>query len=201
MKRYPGTVIEATADGKTFLDGLMVAGGIMMGQLTRLTGLGTPTLQNWINRGWISRPVGKRYDKNQVARLLIINSLRSTMRLEDVDALLYYVNGELNDRGDDVIDEAQLYYYICDLVLDDDFSLKSLDNRVIEVLKDYKETFKGAKARLINALEVIAKTFVAASLLSERNDKLSDMTAEVRRLKPSAEKRDEEKVKFAKSEQ
>ena len=70
---FPGTTIEKTkSDGKTFLGGMFIGtGGLVMKQICALTGLNTPAIQNWVNRGWISHPVGKTYNKDQVARIFI----------------------------------------------------------------------------------------------------------------------------------
>lgn len=179
MNCYPGTAIEAkTASGKDFLEGIFVAGNIVMSQISELTGLGTPTLRNWVNRGFLSHPVGKKYNVNQLARILIINSLRNSMKLEDIKRLLVFVNGDPENERDNIIDESLFYYYACDVVLSDDFSLNTIDNRVISVLSRYDERFNGSKERLSVALGIVCKTYIADALLKETELTLKCVTAD-----------------------
>lgn len=179
MKFYPGTVVERQDGlGADFLNGIFIAGDVVMGQIKSLTGLCTPTLQNWINRGFLSNPKAKKYDKNQLAKILIINSLRKSMKLEDIYKLLYYVNGKADDTSDDIIEEATLYKYICEVVLRDDFSIQTLDNCVIDALSDYKEENKGEKKRLEIALNIICKQLIANSLLEDSEKLFASISCE-----------------------
>ena len=109
MLLYPGTTVPKKngVSGKQFLNGLfMGSGGIFMQQINELTGLKTPTVQNWVSRGFLPRPVNKRYSKNATARIFIVNALRNTMTLDDVKKLLVFVNGNPNDHKDDIIEES-----------------------------------------------------------------------------------------------
>ena len=91
-------------------------GGLLLSQVTELTGLGAATIQNWVKRGWVSNPVNKRYGELHVARILLINLLRPAMKLENIAALLRYVNGSVDDRADDIIPETQLYSLLCSVL-------------------------------------------------------------------------------------
>ena len=105
LTRYPGTTTTKTElSGKQFIDGIFLAtSGLVMSQLNELTGLKTPALQNWVNRGFLSRPENKKYNKEQTARILIINFLKQGMSLDDISKLLFFVNGKTDDLGDDII--------------------------------------------------------------------------------------------------
>ena len=61
-----------------------VAGGLSLSQIVGITGLEASTIQNWVKRGWISRPVGKKYTQRQIARILLINVLRDCLPLEKI---------------------------------------------------------------------------------------------------------------------
>ena len=65
-----------------------VTGGLMLSQVVEMTGLGGSTIQNWIKRGWIMSPVDKKYSERQVARILIIDLLRKSMKLENILRLM-----------------------------------------------------------------------------------------------------------------
>ena len=86
MNTYPGTnvKIKQGISGKRFLSGLfMGSSGIVMSQLNEITDLKTPTVQNWVSRGFVPHPINKRYSKDATARIFIINSMRNIMPLED----------------------------------------------------------------------------------------------------------------------
>ena len=156
MAKFPGSIIEKSAlSGKQFLDGMFNGvSGLVMSQIKEFTGLNTPAIQNWINRGWLSRPVRKKYNEDQVARILIINMLRETMSLENVDKLLFYVNGVADDEDDDIISEAELYGYICDIIFSsaDD---ETVSDRIEETVKNFKERRPGDVSRLKTALMIV----------------------------------------------
>lgn len=168
MENYPGTVIKMNAlSGKEFLDNLFLAtGGVVMSQINDMTGIGTPTIQNWFQRGFMSRPVGKRYNKDQLARIFIINMLRDTMSLDKIASLLYYINGDCNDRADDIICESELYGYICNIISSDNFDRYNIDSLVLAETENFKERSAGGKDRLTKALRIIAMQQLADNILS-----------------------------------
>ena len=112
MKRYPGMVIQMTdKSGKEYLKSLFTdEKGLSMSQLNAITGVGTPTIQNWYQRGFVSRPVNKRYDIDQVARIFIINMLRFTTSLDDIKALLKYITAILSAKT--TISSVNLFYML-----------------------------------------------------------------------------------------
>jgi DNA-binding transcriptional MerR regulator len=117
VDNIPGTTIlrgDGIQTGSGLLSGIFTATkGLMLSQVKELTGLEVSTLQNWVKRGWVSNPRNKRYDRKQVARILIINALRDCMQLENIAFLMQYINGVVDDRSDDIIDESELYGYLC----------------------------------------------------------------------------------------
>ena len=92
---YPGSVIEKNAlSSGEFLRGMFNGSkGLVMSQIKDFTGLNQSAIQNWINRSWLSHPTAKKYNIDQVARILIINMLRRTMSLDNIAKLLFYLNG------------------------------------------------------------------------------------------------------------
>jgi di/tricarboxylate transporter len=99
-ENIPGTVFNIVkmdgATGGEFLNKVFyITNGIMLPQIREITGLDGTTLQNWVKRGWVSNPHKKSYDKEQVARILIICMMRDTMQLSRIAFLLQYINGEL----------------------------------------------------------------------------------------------------------
>ena len=115
MQRYiPGTTLRFAEQARESAFSLIApvleaTGGLTLSQLSTLTGLGGSTIQNWIKRGWVSATIGKKYSEKQVLRILLINMLRSAMKLEDIAKLMSYVNGDVDDNSDDIIADIHLY--------------------------------------------------------------------------------------------
>lgn len=174
-----GTQIEQTAavTGSTLLDRIFaITSGISLSQVRDITGLCAPTLQNWIKRGWVSPPVNKKYNIDQVARMMIINALRDSMSLDSIAFLMKYINGDANSRLDDIIPESRLYFYFCVIneksenVISDK---KSTELLIDEICSDYKESVPGAKQRLKNALEIMVCSYRAALYKKEAEKMIS----------------------------
>ena len=160
----PGTTIPARRDKDIpsvgFLNGIFAAtSSLKLSQIREMTGLDASALQNWVKRGWVSPPINRGYNIDQVARILIINMLRSAFQLEQIAFLLSYVNGSVYDRSDDIIPESQLYEYICLLVnrcaLSGKIDDEMLDQCIFDVTQHYVEIIPGARHRLSVALKII----------------------------------------------
>ncbi len=68
--------------------------GLLLSQITHIAdNLTKETIQNWVKRSYVDPPrKGRFYDDNQVARILIFNSLRRTLDLDDIKLLLQLVH-------------------------------------------------------------------------------------------------------------
>ena len=175
----PGTILKkkdfGNVSGIEFLNKIFfVSNGVMLNQLREISGVDGSTLQNWVKRGWIGNTVNKRYSKDQLARILIINMMRSSMMLEKIDYILHYINGNIEDKSDDIISEAELYGYICDIY--DEFTDSGLhkveDLRAIidkVTTEKYTEPCEGAKTRLDKALEIILVAYFASNAAALAN--------------------------------
>lgn len=176
---FPGSVVPRQGkSAKEFLDGLFFATkGIMLLQVREITGLDTPVIQNWIGRGWVQKPVDKRYSVNHLARIMLINMLRSVTKLETIAHILTYINGDAENRADDIIPERELYIYVCDILDTVDFETVLTDaklQKIIEArLKDYVEPFGGAREKLIAGIKMIL-LYYAAALIKVRADRMSE---------------------------
>ena len=97
-----------------YLPLIQAADGLTLSQVCALSRLEPSTIQNWIKRGYVPHPVGKKYRERHLARILLIAHLRESMPIERVGELLSYINGDTDDESDDIITEEALY----DLFLD-----------------------------------------------------------------------------------
>lgn len=178
----PGTTLivsRETADNvEDRFHAMFCAGGMVLSQVAGVSGLEPHTVQNWVKRGFLRSPEGKRYTQRQLCRILNINVLKAVMPLEQVCQLLSYVNGALDDEGDDVIDDSALYFLFVRLAL----RAKQLDDperlqqTLEEFLADYKEPVPGARKRVENALRIMLVAWVAAKMRSAAEEMLKNLT-------------------------
>ena len=66
----PGTVIPVDLQQDPHIEerirGMFLGGGMMLGQITAVTGLEPYTVQNWVKRGFLPAPENKRYTLRQL---------------------------------------------------------------------------------------------------------------------------------------
>ena len=102
------------------------------------------------------------------------------MQLDKIAFLIRYVNGSVDDRGDDLICDSELYDYICrilDKLMHDEngCTYETLRKCISEVTADYEEKIGGAKRRLNNALEIIVTAHYASVLKIHTDMKLNEL--------------------------
>ena len=168
----PGTVLSVDADrpqaAEEVFSSLFLAGGLVLSQVTQVTGLEPYIIQNWVRRGFLAPPKQRKYTRRQLSRILMINALKSTLSIEQICKLLSYINGALDDEGDDTIDDTELYgafVLVAGSVQKHGLTSESEMNRLIaDGLKDYKESIPGAKERSEQALRIMITAWRAAQL-------------------------------------
>lgn len=185
VQRLPGTTIEISVNGATsareLLDSIFMAGGLVLSQVSGLTGLEPYIIQNWIKRGFLAPPDHKKYSKRQFCRIAIINMLRDVIQIEKITSLLSYINGRLDDESDDIIDDSELFFYYIDAlhVMDGIPSTDKTDDRVRnsveKVVQGFEEPFPGAKRRLVKTLAVMVYAHYAAIMRSSAEDILNSL--------------------------
>lgn len=168
----PGTVLSVDADrpqaAEEVFSSLFLAGGLVLSQVTQVTGLEPYIIQNWVRRGFLAPPKQRKYTRRQLSRILMINALKSTLSIEQICKLLSYINGALDDEGDDTIDDTELYgafVLVAGSMQKHGLTSESEMNRLIaDGLKDYKESIPGAKERIEQALRIMITAWRAAQL-------------------------------------
>lgn len=141
--------------------------GLTLSQVCAITGLNPPTIQNWVKRGWVASPVGKRYRERQVLRIIIINMLRGCFRLEQIVSVMAYINGSVEDEGDDIIPDKELYNYLCEIIE----ALEDIDSAkrevILGVINEKTAPYKGstqAKEKLTHALYIMSLGYMASQI-------------------------------------
>jgi DNA-binding transcriptional MerR regulator len=166
----PGTTLTGQREEAQFLENhfqtMFGTGGLVLSQVANLTGLESYAIQNWVKRGFLTKPERKRYSMRQVCRILNINMMKAVMPLEEICRLLGYINGELDNEGDDLIDDSQLYFMFVRLAARARYigGNQSWDDALVEVAADYTEPVPGAREKLIKVLRIMLTACVAAQL-------------------------------------
>lgn len=186
LKTIPGTVMpcrpEMGSDTFAAVASLCsVAGGLSLSQIVGITGLEASTIQNWVKRGWVSRPTGKKYNERQIARILLINVLRDSLPLEKIAQLLGAVNGSVDDAADDIIDEGELYNRLCAVLfdhIDRTTPPEEIRAAVNRHLDDYRGPKLDSKTCLAQALEIMVLAFQASRMKQLVESRLTDWLKE-----------------------
>lgn len=181
MWTIPGTVLHADRGEAELipqqLEALFFGGGITLSQVTAITGLEAYAVQNWVKRGFLTSPVGKRYTLRQLCRILNINMLRHAMPIERICKLLSYVNGQLDNEADDMIDDSQLYFMFVKLAarMKELYEPETAEKMLDAYLADYEEPIPGAKERVRQVLRIMLTAWLASRMMQETEKMLNEL--------------------------
>ena len=183
LKTLPGTTLEfdwsRLEEAEKTLSSLFLAGGLTLSQVSGLTGLEPYMIQNWVRRGFLAPPERKRYTRRQFSRIVIINMLKDSMQLDKICTLLAYVNGRLDDEGDDLIDDFRLYLYLIRLTARTEQRPPSGPEEARKwceaAVSDYSEPVPGARDSVARVLHVILTAYLAARLKREAEHLLENL--------------------------
>ncbi len=177
----PGTTLTGLRSDADRTDGLLqslfLAGGLTLSQVSSISGLEPYTIQNWVKRGFLSPPLSKRYNMEQVCRILNINILKGAVPLEQIGKLMAYLNGDLTDESDDLVDDTMLFCLFVKLAARARHigGSKAWDDALLEVTEDYREPVPGAREKLIRVLKVMLTVWCANQLKNQADVMLADM--------------------------
>ena len=177
----PGTTLQGDRSDAGRTDGLfrsmMLTGGLTLGQVATITGLEPYTVQNWVKRGFLPPPRGKRYDMEQLCRIITINMLRGALPLEKICGLLSYINGSLTDESDDIIDDTALYFMFVKLAAQArDLEGDEWDSAIADTLAGYREPFPGARQRIEKVLRIMLMAWISTRMRQEAEAMLSTLS-------------------------
>lgn len=177
----PGTVIQVESEDAQHIESIFqpmfLAGGMVLSQVSSITGLEPYIIQNWVKRGFLAPPQGKRYTLRQLCRILNINMLKGVLPMERICGMLGYINGKLDDESDDLIDDTDLYFIFVRLAS----QVRQLDQQerwqetIDQVLANYQEPIPGAKERIAKVLQVMVISYLAARMKQQAENLLNEM--------------------------
>lgn len=172
LEVIPGTALKfnsAAADDcySIIAPLLTVTKGLTLAQVRELTGLESSTIQNWVKRGWVKNPEGKRYGEEQVMRIILINMMRGSMQLEQIAFLMGYINGSVDDRSDDILPDKDLFNTLCNIIYICEKS-SALDTDYLDkVIETQVEKVKISDAVSVKKLKTALKAMVLAFLSTQ----------------------------------
>lgn len=147
------------------LDSMMLSQVVEVAQRVSHNDISSTHVQNWVRRKYLAHPQKKKYNREQVANILLINDLRNILSLEESSQLLGFVNETLADNSDDRINPVKLYRYYSETFdrtqLDWQKSLEQLGHEVDDSLTGEEMTEEDR--------EKVAITLVLLNLLARAN--------------------------------
>ena len=177
----PGTTLKANpaeADEiPSLFHSMFLAGGLTLSQVATITGLETHTIQNWVKRGFLPPPRNKRYDMEQLCRILNINILKAPLPLEQIIKLMAYLNGNLSDESDDLIDDCQLYFLFVRLAANHRqmHDSQGREQFMKQLLDEYEEPVPGSRQRVENVLRIMLTAWAASQLRQAAEHMLAEI--------------------------
>lgn len=177
----PGTTLTIQRESAKYIEqqfsAMFLGGGIVLSQVAAITGLEPYTVQNWVKREFLPPPEHKRYNMNQLCRITTINMLKSALSMDKITGLISYLNGELDDTSDDLIDDAKLYFLFVRLAsrIPEGNSQEQWKKLIEAELEDYHETVPGARKRVETVLRIMLIAWSAAKLQKQAEQMLSDL--------------------------
>ena len=169
----PGTTLkikrsDACRTGELFYT-MFMAGDITLSQVCSITGLESYMVQNWVKRGFLTNPKNKRYSMRQLCRIININMLKNALPMERIVGLLGFVNGELDDESDDLIDDSALYFMFVERASRARHIGGDLEwgEAIREVVTHYEEPVPGARERVSKVLRIMLTAWIASSLRTQ----------------------------------
>ena len=178
----PGTALTIQREDAAAIRGqfqaLFLGGGIALSQVTSITGLDPYTIQNWVKRGFLTKPEQKRYSLNQLCRVITISMLKGVLPMERICGLLRYVNGKLDDESDDIIDDAVLYSKFVSLAARARHigGSKEWGEALEEVMESYTEPFPGAREKVTKVLRIMLTAWITSQLRDQTNQMIAELT-------------------------
>ena len=159
------------------IEGMFLGGGMIRSQLASVSGVEPHDIQNWVKRGFLASPVNKRYSCNQFCRIVTINMLRTAMPMEKICSLLTYINGELDDESDDIIDDTVLYFMFLRLAARARHigGTESWEVAIADILKDYVEPTPGAKKRIDQVLRIMLTAWIGVQTIRRAEQMLGEL--------------------------
>ena len=134
-------------------------------------------INNYVRLKVMPPPVKKKYNRRQLSRIIIINMLKTALPMESICRILSYVNGQLDDESDDIIDDSVMYLIFLRLAAAnrDTWPPRGLQETLDAVLSGYQEPCPGARHRVADALEVMLTAWFSSQLQKQAAEQMQQL--------------------------
>ena len=101
--------------------------------------------------------------------------LKGALPLEKICSMMQYINGDLTDESDDIIDDAVLYFMFVKLAARARHigGNQNWDDAIAQATADYVEPYPGSRERVIKVLRTMLMAWIA-SRFKEQVDQMVD---------------------------
>jgi len=147
------------------LDSMMLSQVVEVAQRVSQNDINNMHIQNWVRRKYLPHPQKKKYNREQVANILLLNDLRNILTLEEASHLLGFVNQTLDDNSDDRINPAKLYRYYSEIF---DRTQQDWVKSLEQLPKEVNDSLAGEEMNDVDK-EKVASTLVILNLLAHGN--------------------------------
>ena len=174
-------MLKAQKDDAPYIEAqfnsMFLGGGMVLSQVAGVTGLEPYTVQNWVKRGFLPPPERKKYTLRQLCRIININMLKNVLPMERICGMLSYINGDLDDESDDIIDDSKLYFMFVRLAANYRVmhNTEGRDAYIAKELENYQEPVPGAKERVKTVLCIMLTAWAAAQLQRAAEQMLTEI--------------------------
>ena len=113
----------------------------------------------------------------QVCRIININILKGTMPLDQIIKLMRYLNGDLTDESDDLVDDTLLYFLFVKLTARARYigGSEIWEDALLQVTEAYQEPVSGAREKLIKVWKGMLTVWRANRLKAEAEHMLETL--------------------------
>ena len=175
----PGTTLSAQRQEADQVDKLFqsmfLAGGLTLSQVASITGLEPYTIQNWVKRGFLPPPQGKRYCMEQLCRIINMTILKGNMNLDQIVRLMGYLNGNLADESDDLVADTLLFFCFVRQAARIPALRENWDQALVAVTSTDREPIPGAREKLEKVLKIMLPTWRANQLKAQAEQILAEL--------------------------
>ena len=93
VKKMSKRILQCNIDFRAFEDTAQavrksIGETLLLSSVCGVTGVDAPSVQNWVKRGYVGKTDGKKYSRQQAARVILLNNLRHGLELSKATELI-----------------------------------------------------------------------------------------------------------------
>ena len=109
------------------------------------------------------------------------------MKLEEIAKLMVYVNGDVEDTSDDIIDDVTLYNILCNIIFEAEdkgaFERRHLSILIEESVRQHASSVRYGADKLKKAMMIMILAYRGSYIKSEMEKEIEDISEEFKLIK------------------